>query len=112
MEQAIQKGNDLVAHNLVVPADFYISPSEAARLLKLSVREIHLLQVKGKLTDVITTPGNHFHSFPPVRQNRLPFRQSTLPNTQPTCPFRHTVLWYSTMGFGTAQTDARPKLYA
>ena len=48
-----------MAHNLVVPADFYISPSEAARLLNLSVREIHLLQVKGKLKDVITTPGNH-----------------------------------------------------
>ena len=44
---------------IVVPADFYISPSEAARLLSLSVREIHLLQVKGKLKDVITTPGNH-----------------------------------------------------
>ena len=48
-----------MAHDLVVPADFYISPSEAARLLNLSVREIHLLQVKGKLKDVITTPGNH-----------------------------------------------------
>ena len=44
---------------LIVPADFYISPSEAARLLNLSVRDIHLLQVKGKLKDVITTPGNH-----------------------------------------------------
>ena len=54
-----QKGNGLMAHNLVVPADFYISPSEAARLLDLSVREIHLLQVKGKLKDVVTTPGNH-----------------------------------------------------
>ena len=42
-----------------VPADFYITPSEAARLLDLSVREIHLLQVEGKLKDVITTPGNH-----------------------------------------------------
>jgi DNA-binding transcriptional MerR regulator len=48
-----------MAHDLVVPADFYISPSEAARLLNLSVRDIHLLQVEGKLTDVITTPGNH-----------------------------------------------------
>lgn len=45
--------------SMTVPADFYISPSEAARLLNLSVREIHLLQVEGKLTDVITTPGNH-----------------------------------------------------
>ena len=45
--------------NATVPADFYISPSEAARLLKLSVREVHLLQAAGKLTDVITTPGNH-----------------------------------------------------
>ena len=44
---------------ITVPEDFYISPSEAARLLNLSVREIHLLQVKGKLKDVITTPGNH-----------------------------------------------------
>ena len=44
---------------LIVPADFYISPSEAARLLNLSVRDIHLLQVKDKLKDVITTPGNH-----------------------------------------------------
>ena len=44
---------------ITVPADFYISPSEAARLLDLSVREIHLLQVKGKLKDVVTTPGNH-----------------------------------------------------
>ncbi len=48
-----------MAHDLVVPPDFYISPSEAARLLDLSVREIHLLQVEGKLKDVITTPGNH-----------------------------------------------------
>ena len=48
-----------MSETTVVPADFYISPSEAARLLSLSVREIHLLQVKGKLTDVITTPGNH-----------------------------------------------------
>jgi DNA-binding transcriptional MerR regulator len=44
---------------ITVPEDFYVSPSEAARLLNLSVREIHLLQVKGKLKDVITTPGNH-----------------------------------------------------
>ena len=44
---------------IAVPADFYISPSEAARLLNLSAREIHLLQVKGKLKDVVTTPGNH-----------------------------------------------------
>ena len=44
---------------IAVPEDFYISPSEAARLLKLSVREIHLLQVQGRLKDVITTPGNH-----------------------------------------------------
>ena len=49
----------LVADAITVPEDFYISPSEAARLLSLSVREIHLLQVKGKLKDVITTPGNH-----------------------------------------------------
>ena len=48
-----------MARDLVVPADFYISPSEAARLLNLSVREVHLLQVEGKLKDVITTPGNH-----------------------------------------------------
>jgi DNA-binding transcriptional MerR regulator len=48
-----------MVHYLVVPADFYISPSEAARLLNLSVREIHILQVRGKLKDVITTPGNH-----------------------------------------------------
>ena len=48
-----------MADKTIVPADFYISPSEAARLLHLSVREIHLLQVKGKLTDMITTPGNH-----------------------------------------------------
>jgi DNA-binding transcriptional MerR regulator len=48
-----------MARDLVIPADFYISPSKAARLLKLSVREVHLLQVAGKLTDVITTPGNH-----------------------------------------------------
>ena len=44
---------------ITVPEDFYISPSAAARLLGLSVREIHLLQVKGKLRDVVTTPGNH-----------------------------------------------------
>ena len=48
-----------MADTIVVPQDFYISPSEAARLLNLSVREIHLLQVKGKLKNVITTPGNH-----------------------------------------------------
>ena len=59
IEQPIQRGNDPVAHDLVVPADFYISPSEAARLHNVSVREHHLLQVKDKLTDVITTPGSH-----------------------------------------------------
>ena len=44
---------------ITVPEDFCISPSAAARLLDLSVREIHLLQVKGKLKNVVTTPGNH-----------------------------------------------------
>jgi DNA-binding transcriptional MerR regulator len=48
-----------MADAITVPVDFYISPSEAARLLNLSVREVHLLQVRGKLKDVITTPGNH-----------------------------------------------------
>lgn len=48
-----------MADTIVIPADFYISPSEAARLLDLSVRDIHLLRVEGKLADVITTPGNH-----------------------------------------------------
>jgi hypothetical protein len=53
------EGSGLVTSVIVVPADFYISPSEAARLLNLSAREIHLLHVRGKLNDVITTPGNH-----------------------------------------------------
>ena len=48
-----------MVHDLVVPTDFYISPSEAARLLHLSVHEIYLLQAEGRLKDVITTPGNH-----------------------------------------------------
>ena len=42
-----------------VPADFYITPSAAARLLRISVRELDRLQSEGKLRDVIRTPGNH-----------------------------------------------------
>ena len=43
----------------VVPPDFYITPSAAARLLNIPVREIDQLQADGRLQDVVTTPGNH-----------------------------------------------------
>ncbi len=36
----------------------YIHPYQAARPLDIPVREVCLLQAQGKLTDVVTTPGN------------------------------------------------------
>lgn len=44
---------------LVIPDNPYIRPSKAAHLLNIPVRRVYLLQAQGKLTDVVTTPGNH-----------------------------------------------------
>ena len=44
---------------VAIPNDFYIAPSDAARLLGVSVRDLSQFQQDGQLNDVITTPGNH-----------------------------------------------------
>ncbi len=44
---------------VAIPGDFYIIPSDAARLLGVSVRDLARFQREGQLTDVVTTPGGH-----------------------------------------------------
>jgi hypothetical protein len=43
---------------ITIPDDFYISPSDAARLLDVRVPDLALLQESGDLTDVIVTYKN------------------------------------------------------
>jgi hypothetical protein len=43
---------------ITIPDDFYISPSDAARLLDVRVPDLALLQASGELTDVLVTYKN------------------------------------------------------
>lgn len=48
-----------MSDDVTVPRDFYISPSEAARLLQVTVKDVYKFQDTGKLRNIRTTPGNH-----------------------------------------------------
>ena len=43
---------------ITIPDDFYISPSDAARLLDVRVPDLALLQASGEPTDVLVTYKN------------------------------------------------------
>ena len=48
-----------MSQSSAVPDDFYVAPSQAARILKVNADELLRMVARGELRDVKRTPGGH-----------------------------------------------------